>query len=62
MFSTTYRPLELRRALRIADVHLLIAPRELFGRDYAAHLEQTVDDLAAATGPSASPSWHAVST
>lgn len=56
LFSTTYRPAELRRAMRIADVQILFAPRTLLGKDYEAHLEETVDGLAGATAPFRLPS------
>jgi acyl-CoA synthetase (AMP-forming)/AMP-acid ligase II len=46
LLSTTYRPRELREALRIGDVELLLAPRTLLGDDYATRLEEAVPGLA----------------
>ena len=46
LFSSTYQPPELRNAMRIGDVSLLLAPRTLLGKDYEAHLEQAVPGLA----------------
>jgi acyl-CoA synthetase (AMP-forming)/AMP-acid ligase II len=46
LFSSTYRPNELRRVLRAGDVDTLIAPRVLLGRDYAPTLEAAVEGLA----------------
>jgi acyl-CoA synthetase (AMP-forming)/AMP-acid ligase II len=45
LFPATYRPAELRRALRIGDVELLIAPRTLLGRDYQDFLEESIASL-----------------
>ncbi len=47
VLSTTYRPAELRRALRIADVQFLVAPALLLGRDMNLMLEEAVPGLAA---------------
>ena len=47
LFSSTYRPPELRRAMRIGDVSLLLAPRTMLGNDYETHLEQAVPGIAA---------------
>ena len=46
LFSSTYQPPELRSAMRIGDVSLLLAPRTLLGKDYETHLEQAVPGLA----------------
>jgi acyl-CoA synthetase (AMP-forming)/AMP-acid ligase II len=46
LLSSTYRPRELREALRIGDVDLLLAPRTMLGDDYAARLEDAVPGLA----------------
>jgi acyl-CoA synthetase (AMP-forming)/AMP-acid ligase II len=46
LFSSTYRPRELARVLRITDVDTLIAPRVLLERDYQATLEAAVEGLA----------------
>ncbi|MFA5882913.1 MAG: class I adenylate-forming enzyme family protein [Acidimicrobiia bacterium] len=54
LFSSTYRPAELARGLRIGDVDTLIAPRVLLGRDYAPVLEAAVDGLA---GHGPGPLW-----
>jgi acyl-CoA synthetase (AMP-forming)/AMP-acid ligase II len=51
LFSTLYRPVELQRALELADVQILIAPRSLFGRDYAGLLEEAVPGLVSAVSP-----------
>lgn len=45
-FSTAYKPAELRKALRHADAHLLVAPAVLFGRNHVAYLEEAVEGLA----------------
>ena len=45
-FSTTYRPAELRTVLRIGDVHTLLAPSRLLGRDVLDVLEETAPGLA----------------
>ena len=46
LFPATYRPAELRRALRIGDVALLLAGRTLLGKDYEAFREEAVPHLA----------------
>ena len=46
LLSSTYRPRELREALRIGDVQLLLAPRTMLGDDYAARLEDAMPGLA----------------
>jgi acyl-CoA synthetase (AMP-forming)/AMP-acid ligase II len=46
LLSSTYRPRELREALRIGDVQLLLAPCTMLGDDYAARLEDAVPGLA----------------
>lgn len=46
LFSSTYRPPELRRGLRHGDVALLLAPRTVLGRDYQDDLEQAIPGLA----------------
>jgi len=56
LFSSTYRPAELGRAMRLADVQLLLAPRTLLGRDYEPHLEETVVGLASTSPPFGLPS------
>jgi acyl-CoA synthetase (AMP-forming)/AMP-acid ligase II len=48
-FSTTYRPAELRTVLRIGDVHTLLAPSRLLGRDVAEVLEEAAPGLAGTT-------------
>lgn len=50
LFPATYRPAELRRAMRIGDVAVLLAGRTLLGKDYEAFLEEAVPSLAANTG------------
>jgi len=47
-FSTSYKPAELRRALRYGDVDLLMAPATLFDHDHQAFLEEAVPGLAVA--------------
>jgi acyl-CoA synthetase (AMP-forming)/AMP-acid ligase II len=49
-FSTTYKPAELRKALRFGDVDTLLVPSTLFGRDHLAYVEDAVPGLAEA-GP-----------
>jgi acyl-coenzyme A synthetase/AMP-(fatty) acid ligase len=45
-FSAAYKPAELRRALRLGDVHLLIAGSESWhGGSYAAFLEEAVPEI-----------------
>ena len=51
LFSSLYRPAELRRAMHLADVEILIAPATLFGRDYAAQIEDAVPGMASARPP-----------
>lgn len=54
LFPATYRPAELRRALRIGDVAILFAHRTLLGKDYEAFLEEAVPGLVdhdASAGP-----------
>src|SRR5882762_5314584 len=46
LFPATYRPAELQRTLRISDANLLLAPRQLLGKDYETFLEQAVPGLA----------------
>jgi acyl-CoA synthetase (AMP-forming)/AMP-acid ligase II len=48
-FSTIYRPAELRTAIRIGDVALLLAPAILLGKDHAAYLEEAVPGLPGST-------------
>jgi acyl-CoA synthetase (AMP-forming)/AMP-acid ligase II len=45
-FSTLYRPAELRTALRVGDVAVLIAAPVMLGKDNEAFLEEAVDGLA----------------
>jgi acyl-CoA synthetase (AMP-forming)/AMP-acid ligase II len=45
-FSTLYAPGELGRALRMGDIHLLIAPSVMFGGDHAEFLERAIPGLA----------------
>ena len=46
LLPSTYRPAELRRALRIGDVSLLIGTRSMLGKDYEPFLEQAIPGLA----------------
>ena len=45
LFPSTYRPAELRRALRISDTALLFAAPAMLGKDYEAFLEQAIPSL-----------------
>lgn len=45
MFSSTYRPAELRVAARNADVSVLIAPPNMLGRDFDADLLEAFPEL-----------------
>jgi acyl-CoA synthetase (AMP-forming)/AMP-acid ligase II len=45
-FSTVYRPAELRGALRMGDVSLLLATTTLLGKDHVAYLEEAIPGLA----------------
>ncbi|MGH9227133.1 MAG: class I adenylate-forming enzyme family protein [Acidimicrobiales bacterium] len=49
-FSTSYKPAELRKALRFGDVDTLLVPSTMFGRDHLAYVEEAVPGLAQA-GP-----------
>lgn len=49
-FSTSYKPAELRKALRFGDVDTLLVPSTMFGQDHLAYLEEAVTGLAEA-GP-----------
>jgi len=46
LFSTTYRSLEITKALRHGDAALLIAPARLLGRDLAVELAEALPGLA----------------
>ena len=51
-FSTSYKPAELRRTLRHADVDTLLVPATMLGQDNLAFIEQAVAGLATAgAGP-----------
>jgi acyl-CoA synthetase (AMP-forming)/AMP-acid ligase II len=45
-FSTLYRPEELRQALRVGDVSVLISVPSLMGKDHESFLEQAIPGLA----------------
>jgi acyl-CoA synthetase (AMP-forming)/AMP-acid ligase II len=47
-FSTLYRPAELRTAMRVGDVAVLIAEPTMLGKDNEAFLEDAIDGLAGA--------------
>jgi acyl-CoA synthetase (AMP-forming)/AMP-acid ligase II len=49
-FSTSYKPAELRKALRFGDVDTLLVPSIMFGQDHLAYVEAAVPGLAEA-GP-----------
>src|SRR5829696_1512220 len=46
LFSSTYRPAELERVLRIGDIDTLLAPAVLLGHDYGDALEAAAPGLA----------------
>jgi acyl-CoA synthetase (AMP-forming)/AMP-acid ligase II len=46
LLPATYRPAELRRALKLGDVAVLFAPSEMLGKDYESFLELAVPTLA----------------
>lgn len=48
-FSTIYRPAELRSALRLGDVDLLLAPATMLGKDHETYLEDAIPDLVTAS-------------
>lgn len=48
-FSTLFRPAELRTALRIGDVSVLLSSPTIVGKDHEALLEEAVPGLAAST-------------
>ncbi|MET0196795.1 MAG: class I adenylate-forming enzyme family protein [Rhodococcus fascians] len=50
LIPATYRPGELRRALRISDASVLIAPQRMFDKDYEHALEQAIPGLRGRTG------------
>src|SRR6478735_2452297 len=45
-YSTLYRSAELRRAMRIGDVAVLLASPTMLGKDHEAFLEEAVPGLA----------------
>jgi acyl-CoA synthetase (AMP-forming)/AMP-acid ligase II len=45
-FSTSYKPPELRNALRFGDVDTLLVPSTMFGQDHLAYVEAAVPRLA----------------
>jgi acyl-CoA synthetase (AMP-forming)/AMP-acid ligase II len=49
-FSTSYKPAELRKALRFGDVDTLLVPSIMFGQDHLVYIEAAVPGLAEA-GP-----------
>ncbi len=49
--ATTYRPAEIRKVLRIGDIHALLTARTVLGHDMQDMLEASVPDLAGATSP-----------
>ena len=49
-FSTSYKPAELRKALRFGDVDTLLVPSTMLGQDQLAYIEAAVPGLAEA-GP-----------
>jgi acyl-CoA synthetase (AMP-forming)/AMP-acid ligase II len=45
LFPSTYRPAELRRALRMSDAAILVATTTMLGKDYERFLEESVPSL-----------------
>jgi acyl-CoA synthetase (AMP-forming)/AMP-acid ligase II len=45
-FSTSYKPAELRKALRFGDVDTLLVPSTMFGHDHLGYMEEAVPGLA----------------
>ena len=45
-FSTIYRPAELRRAMRVGDVAVLLTSGTMLGKDHESYLEEAVPGLA----------------
>lgn len=43
--STAYKPAELAKVLRFADIHTLLMPASMFGRDRTAYVEEALGDL-----------------
>lgn len=43
--STAYKPAELAKVLRFADVHLLLMPAVMFGKERASYLEEALGAL-----------------
>lgn len=43
--STAYKPAELAKVLRFADIHTLLMPGSMFGRDRAPYVEEALGDL-----------------
>ena len=51
-FSAAYKPAELRKALRLGDVHVLLASTDSWhGGRYAAFMQETLPELTAAPPP-----------
>jgi acyl-CoA synthetase (AMP-forming)/AMP-acid ligase II len=50
-FPSTYRPAELRRGLGHGDVHAIIIPETILGRDMIEFVEAAVPELSEATEP-----------
>ncbi len=58
LFSSTYRPPELSRVLRLSDASLVVAPRTLLGRDYQPQLVAAIAGLDGASQQSLRLSSH----
>lgn len=43
--STAYKPAELAKVLRFADIHLLLMPATMFGKERASYLEEALGAL-----------------
>ena len=50
-FPSTYRPAELRRGLGHGDVHAIIIPETILGRDMIEFVEAAVPELSETTEP-----------
>ncbi len=49
-FSTLYRPAELRNAMRIGDVAVLISATTMLGKDHESYLEEAIPGLESSPG------------
>ncbi|MBO0730661.1 MAG: acyl--CoA ligase [Acidimicrobiaceae bacterium] len=49
-FSTLYRPAELRKAMRIGDVAVLLSSTTMLGKDHESYLEEAIPGLESSSG------------